>query len=97
MITDPFDTGLTGTFRALCQKYPDDTVYNGADGFRSLWGPIFHGPPVLDAQQGFLGGNVPHSGHRTSQHLHRGSIRLTQSAWSRCPATRRTFLERWRR
>ena len=42
MITDPFDTGPTGTFRTLCQKYPDDTVYKGADGFRSLWGPIFY-------------------------------------------------------
>jgi hypothetical protein len=42
MITDPFDTGPTGTFRTLCQKYPDDTVFKGADGFRSLWGPIFY-------------------------------------------------------
>lgn len=42
MITDPFDTGPTGKFRTLCQKYPDDTVYKGADGFRSLWGPIFY-------------------------------------------------------
>lgn len=42
MITDPFDTGPTGTFRTLCRKYPDDTVYKGADGFRSLWGPIFY-------------------------------------------------------
>ena len=42
MITDPFDTGPTGTFRTLCQRYPDDTVYNGAAGFRSLWGPIFY-------------------------------------------------------
>ena len=42
MITDPFDTGPTGTFKTLCQKYPDDTVYKGADGFRSLWGPIFY-------------------------------------------------------
>lgn len=42
MITDPFDTGPTGTFRTLCQNYPDDTVYKGADGFRSLWGPIFY-------------------------------------------------------
>jgi len=42
MITDPFDTGPTGTFRTLCQNYPDDTVYRGADGFRSLWGPIFY-------------------------------------------------------
>ena len=42
MIIDPFDTGPTGTFRTLCQKYPDDTVYNGADGFRALWGPIFY-------------------------------------------------------
>jgi uracil-DNA glycosylase len=42
MITDPFDTGPTGTFRTLCRNYPDDTVYKGADGFRSLWGPIFY-------------------------------------------------------
>ena len=42
MITDPFDTGPTGTFRTLCRRYPDDTVYRGADGFRSLWGPIFY-------------------------------------------------------
>jgi uracil-DNA glycosylase len=42
MITDPFDTGPTGTFRTLCRTYPDDTVYKGADGFRSLWGPIFY-------------------------------------------------------
>lgn len=42
MNTDPFDTGPTGKFRTLCQKYPDDTVYRGADGFRSLWGPIFY-------------------------------------------------------
>lgn len=42
MINDPFDTGPTGTFRTLCKKYPDDTVYKGTDGFRSLWGPIFY-------------------------------------------------------
>lgn len=42
MITDAFDTGPTGKFRTLCRNYPDDTVYNGADGFRSLWGPIFY-------------------------------------------------------
>jgi uracil-DNA glycosylase len=42
MITDPFDTGPTGKFKTLCQKYPDDTVYSGANGFRSLWGPIFY-------------------------------------------------------
>lgn len=42
MINDPFDTGPTGKFRTLCQNYPDDTVYRGADGFRSLWGPIFY-------------------------------------------------------
>ena len=42
MITDPFDSGPTGKFKTLCQKYPDDTVYKGADGFRSLWGPIFY-------------------------------------------------------
>lgn len=42
MITDPFDNGPTGRFRTLCQKYPDDTVFRGADGFRSLWGPIFY-------------------------------------------------------
>ena len=42
MITDPFDSGPTGTFKALCQKYPDDTVFKGSDGFRSLWGPIFY-------------------------------------------------------
>ena len=42
MITDPFDSGPTGTFKTLCQTYPDDTVYKGADGFRSLWGPIFY-------------------------------------------------------
>ena len=42
MITDPFDTGPTGTFRTLCRNYPDDTVFKGADGFRSLWGPIFY-------------------------------------------------------
>jgi uracil-DNA glycosylase len=42
MITDPFDTGPTGTFKALCRSYPDDTVFRGADGFRSLWGPIFY-------------------------------------------------------
>jgi len=42
VITDSFDTGPTGAFRALCKKYPDDTVYKGSDGFRSLWGPIFY-------------------------------------------------------
>jgi uracil-DNA glycosylase len=42
MITDPFDTGPTGTFATLCQEYPDNTVFKGADGFRSLWGPIFY-------------------------------------------------------
>src|SRR5215510_7769353 len=42
MITDPFDTGPTGTFKMLCHNYPDDTVYKGGDGFRSLWGPIFY-------------------------------------------------------
>lgn len=36
MITDPFDTGPTGTFKTPCQNYPDNTVYKGADGFRSL-------------------------------------------------------------
>jgi hypothetical protein len=35
---------------------------------------LSHGPPVLDALYRFLGDNVPHSGHRTSQHLHRGPI-----------------------
>jgi uracil-DNA glycosylase len=29
-------------FRALCRDYPDDTVYRGADGFRSRWGPVFY-------------------------------------------------------
>ena len=42
MITDPFDGGPTGRFKTLCKNYPDDTVYRGADGFRSLWGPIFY-------------------------------------------------------
>lgn len=42
MTTDPFDTGPTGTFRTLCRNYPDDTVFRGADGFRSLWGPVFY-------------------------------------------------------
>lgn len=42
MITDAFDTGPTGVFRTLCRNYPDDTVYKGSDGFRSLWGPIFY-------------------------------------------------------
>lgn len=42
MITDPFDAGPTGAFRTLCRRYPDDTVYRGADGFRSAWGPIFY-------------------------------------------------------
>ena len=42
MITDPFDTGPTGAFRTLCRIYPDDSVFRGADGFRSLWGPIFY-------------------------------------------------------
>lgn len=42
MVDDPFDTGPTGTFKTLCQHYPDDTVYKGSDGFRSLWGPIFY-------------------------------------------------------
>jgi uracil-DNA glycosylase len=42
MITDPFDSGPKGVFKALCRNYPDDTVFRGADGFRSLWGPIFY-------------------------------------------------------
>lgn len=42
MITDPFDTGPTGTFRTLCRNYPDGTVFKGTDGFRSLWGPVFY-------------------------------------------------------
>ncbi|MCA5893883.1 hypothetical protein LEP48_11040 [Isoptericola sp. NEAU-Y5] len=42
MITDAFDTGPTRRFRTLCRRYPDDTVYRGADGFRSLWGPVFY-------------------------------------------------------
>src|SRR3954452_4649884 len=42
MINDPFDAGPTGTFKALCGSYPDDTVFQGGDGFRSLWGPIFY-------------------------------------------------------
>ena len=31
--------GPKGTFKTLCQNYPDDTVFRDADGFRSLWGP----------------------------------------------------------
>lgn len=42
MITDPFDAGPTGAFKTLCRTYPDDTVFRGSDGFRSLWGPIFY-------------------------------------------------------
>ena len=42
MVTGPFDPGPQGTFATLCQNYPDDTVYQGAFGFRSLWGPIFY-------------------------------------------------------
>lgn len=42
MITDPFDSGPTGAFKTLCQNYPGESVYSGADGFRSLWGPIFY-------------------------------------------------------
>jgi len=42
MITDPFDAGPTGAFNTLCRNYPDDTVFPGANGFRSLWGPIFY-------------------------------------------------------
>lgn len=42
MITDPFDTGPTGVFRTLCRNYPDETVFPDANGFRSLWGPIFY-------------------------------------------------------
>ena len=42
MITDPFDSGPTGTFKTLCRDYPGDTVYQGADGFRTLWGPILY-------------------------------------------------------
>lgn len=42
MITDAFDSGPTGTFKTLCRNYPDDTVFRGADGFRTLWGPIFY-------------------------------------------------------
>jgi uracil-DNA glycosylase len=41
-MTNLFDHGPTATFRELCEDYPDDTVYRGADGFRSLWGPIFY-------------------------------------------------------
>lgn len=37
-----FDAGPTGTFKTLCKTYPDDTVYQGAHGFRALWGPIFY-------------------------------------------------------
>lgn len=42
MITDPYDAGPSGAFKALCRSYPDDTVFRGDDGFRSLWGPIFY-------------------------------------------------------
>ena len=42
MITDDFDAGPTGAFKALCGAYPDDTVFKGSDGFRSLWGPVFY-------------------------------------------------------
>lgn len=42
MITDAYDRGPTGAFKTLCRDYPDDTVFRGADGFRSLWGPIFY-------------------------------------------------------
>jgi hypothetical protein len=42
MAGEAFDGGPTGVFRALCRDYPDDTVYRGADGFRSRWGPVFY-------------------------------------------------------
>ena len=42
MINDPFDSGPMHAFKTLCQHYPDNTVYRGSDGFRSLWGPIFY-------------------------------------------------------
>jgi uracil-DNA glycosylase len=35
-----FDTGPKGTFRDLCNTYPDETAY--ASGFRTKWGPIFY-------------------------------------------------------
>lgn len=41
-INEPFDSGPTHTFKTLCQHYPDDAVYSEANGFRSLWGPIFY-------------------------------------------------------
>ncbi|MCC6523598.1 MAG: uracil-DNA glycosylase [Polyangiaceae bacterium] len=38
----PFDTGYANPpFRALCESYPDGTVYP-PDHFRVEWGPIFH-------------------------------------------------------
>ena len=42
MSSGTFDSGPTGAFKTLCESYPDDTVYKGTDGFRSLWGPIFY-------------------------------------------------------
>jgi len=42
MLNAPFDAGPMHTFKTLCQHYPDVTVYRGADGFRTLWGPIFY-------------------------------------------------------
>lgn len=42
MITDPFDSGPKGIFKTLCRNYPDNSVFKGSDGFRSLWGPIFY-------------------------------------------------------
>lgn len=37
-----FDPGYGAKpFRALCESYPDETIYPSAD-FRTEWGPVFH-------------------------------------------------------
>lgn len=41
-MSHPFDPGYGASpFRALCEEYPDETVYPLED-FRIEWGPIFH-------------------------------------------------------
>ena len=89
MITDPFDLGPTGTFKTLCQKYPDDTVYKGADGFRSLWGPIFYRGRATTARLLGRSGRIPRRQRRSRAEFCRARPAAACRASSRSWGTRR--------
>lgn len=55
----PFDPGYGGApFKALCENYPDDTVYP-SDAFRVEWGPIFHRGRLDGSARVFVIGQDP--------------------------------------